>query len=673
MSRPPSLAYGSWPSPITAAMVCEQATPLLEPAFDPDDGDVLYWIECRATEHGRQVLLRRSADGSPVEVLPAGFNTRTRVYEYGGRGYGVRGGVVVASDFSDDRLYVLPAGEKVPRPLTPSDEGFRYGAPVVDLGRGLVFCVRERPGDVEPVDELVAVRLDSDGTDAGTVVLTGPDFVSQQVISADGRHLAWVQWQHPNMPWDETELWVGELHHSGELRESRQVAGGPGECVSEPVWHPDGRLLFLSDRTGWANLYALELAGGPATTADPTALCPVDLEFGGPAWGLGHASYGVVRDRIVASWIEDGGGRMGLVAGGQAVAFATTATSYAELATSSRAVAAVCSYLDRPRELVVVTVSSPSAGTVETGTQLGATGTVDRVDTVTIAATSILEPDPGLISRPEHVTWDSADGATAYGFLYLPANSEVTGPADERPPLIVTVHGGPTSASPPAFSLVRTYWTSRGFAVLDVNYGGSTGYGRAYRDRLLGGWGVVDVADCSSGALAMADLGRADGSRLAVTGGSAGGFTALACLTATDTFSAGASHFGISDLAVLAEDTHKFESRYLDSLVGPYPERADLYRERSPIHHVDRLSCPIVLFQGTEDTVVPPNQAELMAAAVRAKGLPVSLVWMEGEGHGFRLAENQIRALETELVFYGKVFGFQPAGDLPDLHVENLD
>jgi dipeptidyl aminopeptidase/acylaminoacyl peptidase len=312
----------------------------------------------------------------------------------------------------------------------------------------------------------------------------------------------------------------------------------------------------------------------------------------------------------------------------------------------------VCSYPDRPSELDVVAVPSGSVSPV--------------------AATGLFELHAGLVSRAEHVTWRSDDGAVAHGFLYPPANPVVAPPAGELPPLIVTVHGGPTSTSPPAFSLTRTYWTSRGFAVLDVNYGGSTGYGRAYRDRLLGGWGVVDVADCSTGALAMAAEGRADPDRLVITGGSAGGFTALACLTATNTFAAAASHFGISDLVVLAGDTHKFESRYLDSLVGPYPERADLYFDRSPIHHVDRLSCPLVLFQGTEDTVVPPNQAESMAAAVRAKGLPVSLVMMAGEGHGFRLAENQIRALEGELVFYGKVFGFQPAGDLPDLPVENL-
>jgi dipeptidyl aminopeptidase/acylaminoacyl peptidase len=316
-------------------------------------------------------------------------------------------------------------------------------------------------------------------------------------------------------------------------------------------------------------------------------------------------------------------------------------------------VAACCTYVDRPTELDLVDVPTGSVSTV--------------------AATSALALESGLISRPEHVTWRSADEATAHGFLYPPANAAVTAPPGELPPLIVTVHGGPTSSSPPAFSLTRTYWTSRGFAVLDVNYGGSTGYGRAYRDRLVGGWGEVDVADCSTGATAMAKLGKADPYRLAITGGSAGGFTALACLTATDTFGAGASHFGVSDLVALAVDTHKFESRYLDSLVGPYPQRADLYVERSPIHHVDRLTCPLVLFQGTEDTVVPPNQAELMAAAVRGKGLPVSLVLMEGEGHGFRRAENQIRALEGELVFFGKVFGFRPAGDLPDLEVENLD
>lgn len=661
MTHPQELAYGSWPSPVSAAMVCERATPLREPAFDADDGDVLYWIECRPTAGGRQVLLRRSPGASAEEVLPIGFNTRTRVYEYGGRGYGVRGGIVVASDFGDDRLHLLAAGDASPRPLTPPGDDLRYGAPVLDLRRGLAFCVRERPGVGEPVDELVAVRLDSDGSDAGTVLVTGPDFVSQHAISADGRYLAWVQWQHPNMPWDETELWMGELDDQGALQQTRQVAGGPGECVSEPNWHPDGRLLFLSDRIGWANLYALDPPAGaqpPASRAlpgmpEPTMLCAGEREFGGPAWGLGNASYGVVGDRIVATWTEAGFGRLGIVADGHAEPFSTAATSFRELATGSAAVAVGCTFHDRPSELDVVTVPSGSVSTV--------------------AATSALELDGGLVSRPEHVTWCSADCATAHGFYYPPANPAVASPPTELPPLIVTVHGGPTSTSPPAFSLARTYWTSRGFAVLDVNYGGSTGYGRAYRDRLLGGWGVVDVADCSTGALAMAHLGKADAARLAITGGSAGGFTALACLTATDTFEAGASHFGISDLVVLAGDTHKFESRYLDSLVGPYPERADLYAERSPIHHVDRLSCPLVLFQGTEDTVVPPNQAGLMAAAVREKGLPVSLVLMAGEGHGFRLAESQIRALEGELVFYGKVFGFQPAGDLPDLPVENLD
>ncbi len=635
-------------------MVCEQATPLREPVFDVEDGDVLYWIECRPTEGGRQVLLRGSAGGSVAEVLPAGFNARTRVYEYGGRGFGVRGGVVVASDFRDDRLHLLAAGDAVPRPLTPAGEGLRYGAPVLDLRRRLAICVRERPGDGEPVDELVAVHLDSDGSDAGTVLVTGPDFVSQHALSADGRFLAWVQWQHPNMPWDDTELWVGELDDDGALHRSEQVAGGPGECVSEPRWHPDGRLLFLSDRTGWANLYALDLnVDAEHGLGDAANLCPRDLEFGGPAWGLGNSSYGVVGDQIVATWTEDGFGQLGIVVDGHSEPIATAATSFREVATGSAAVVVGCTYLDRPSELAQVNVPSGSVSTV--------------------AASSTLELDGGLISRPEHVTWRSADGATAHGFLYPPANAAVDSPSAERPPLIVTVHGGPTSTSPPAFSLERTFWTSRGFAVLDVNYGGSTGYGRVYRERLLGGWGVVDVADCSTGALAMASLGKADASRLAITGGSAGGFTALACLTATDTFGAGASHFGISDLVVLASDTHKFESRYLDSLVGPYPEHAELYAERSPIHHVDRLSCPLVLFQGTEDTVVPPNQAELMAAAVREKGLPVSLVLMAGEGHGFRLAENQIRALEGELVFYGKVFGFQPAGDLPDLEVENLD
>jgi poly(3-hydroxybutyrate) depolymerase len=634
-------------------MVCEKATPMREPAFDRDDGQTLYWIEPRPGEGGRQALVRRSPDGAVSEVLPPDFNTRTRVYEYGGRGYGVHGGTVVASNFADGRLYLLAAGDSDPRPLTPPDRGLRYGAPIVDPSHGVVFCIRERPADREPVDELVSVRLDSDGSDAGTALVSGPDFVSQHALSADGRFLAWVQWDHPNMPWDKTQLWVAELDGDANVVRSARVAGAHGECVGEPSWHPDGRLLFLSDHTGWANIYALSPDAALRGDAAPTALCPAAVEFGGPAWGLGDTTYAVVGDQIVAAWVENGIAGLGIVTDGRASAFGIDATAARQLSGGSTSVAVCCAYRDRPMELVLLSVPDG--------------------DITTVATSSRSKVDAGVISSPEDVSWRSSDGDLAHGFYYPPTNSGVCAPAGETPPLIVTAHGGPTGQSPAAFGLSRTYWTSRGFAVLDVNYGGSTGYGRAYRDRLLGAWGVVDVADCSTGALAMAEQGKADPARLAITGGSAGGFTVLACLTGTDTFGAGASHFGISDLTTLARDTHKFESRYLDSLVGPYPDRKDLYVERSPLSHVDQLSCPLVLFQGTEDTVVPPNQAEQMAAAVRAKGLPVCLVLMEGEGHGFRLAENQIRALEGELAFYGKVFGFVPADELPDLVVENLD
>ncbi|HET8601122.1 MAG TPA: prolyl oligopeptidase family serine peptidase [Segeticoccus sp.] len=589
-------------------------------------------------------------------MLPEGWNVRSRVHEYGGGAYAVRSGRVVFVDFAAQRLWQVRADDGAPPvPVTP-EGAMRYGGLVLDERRGAVFCVREdHSGDgsgEEPANTLVRVDLDAAGNPAGTVLVEGPDFVSRPALSADGSRIAWVQWNHPNMPWDSTTLWVAELDESGSLRAPRRVAGGPGEAITEPVWAPDGRLVFLSDRTGWANLYAVDLPVEEGDPADPapvaTALLPMEREFGTPQWTLGMSSYGFAGDRLVCTWLTDGLAHLGVLSPvGHLTELTTPATDVTTVQAGDDEVVCHASFADNPGAIVRISLCACAADVA-----------------LTELARSSEPVDARYVPRPEPVEWTTGGAHTAYGFFYAPTNPHFIAPEGERPPLVVMCHGGPTSFHPGAFRLDVAWFTSRGVAVLDVNYRGSSGYGRAYREQLQGNWGIVDVEDCSTGALAMAELGRADASRLAITGGSAGGYTTLAALTFTDTFSAGASFYGISDLSAIAQETHKFESHYTDGLVGPWPAAREVYAERSPVRHVDRLSCPLILLQGADDLVVPPNQAQLMAEAVAAKGLPVAFLLFEGEGHGFRRAENVVRAREAELWFYGEVFGFTPADEI---------
>lgn len=657
MSTPPT-SYGSWPSPIDATTVYSDSLGLDDPHTDGTD---LYWLEGRASEGGRMVLVRQSADGTTTDLTPPPWNVRSRVHEYGGGGYAVAEGQVVFVEFATGQVVRLDA-DGTPTPITPDagNAAVRYGGLCLDLDRRVVFAVREdhRPSDREPVNTLVRLDLDGDNADFGVVLdgfgAQGPDFVSAPSRSPDGQHLAWVTWRHPDMPWDSSELYVGQLDTAGDLTGDRHrgpVAGGPGESVEEPTWISADQLVYISDRTGWANLYRLELSGASS------AVHPIDRDFGAPGWVLRHRTMVLAGPgRLAATWSEDGFGRLGLLdlEDGSLTPLELEVTSLRGGldVTADGDLVAICRFADRPAALARIT---PSTGAVQP-----------------VRASATVQVDRGLISRPEPVSWTSEDGATAYGFYYPPANSAVQGPADQAPPLIVMSHGGPTGATVPAFSLPLLYWTSRGYAVLDVNYGGSTGYGRAYRERLRDRWGHVDVADCVTGAEHLADSGRADRDRLAIRGGSAGGYTTLAALTFRDTFTAGASYYGVSDLAALAAETHKFESRYLDSLVGPWPQAEETYRERSPIHHVDRLSCPIILLQGLEDRVVPPNQASLMAQAARANGLPVAHLEFAGEGHGFRSLEALVAALQAEAYFYGRVFERPPADDLPEITIDNL-
>ena len=653
-TQTPTAPYGSWPSLITTELLTAGTVRLGEVQVDGDD---VYWIEGRSSESGRAVLVRRTPDGVCLDLTPAPYNVRSRVHEYGGAAYAVRDGVVVFANFDDRRLYRLDtaAPDGIPAALTP-EGGFRYAAPELDLRRRRLVAIREDHTDpaAEPVNTLVSLDLDGANDDGGRVIVEGSDFVSSPTLDADGRRLAWVTWDHPAMPWDRTTLWVADVTDGGSLSHARAVTDG-ADAAKQPRWAPDGRLFYISEQGGWANITHLDV---DAADAVPASLPTLELEFGRPGGLLGSSDYALASDgTVVCSWWDRGVGHLGTLdpATGKLSQIMMTAVAFDALQSVDGSVVVVTQEPLEPAAVTRVTFAPDGTAT-----------------TMPLKRATDLQVDRACLSLAEELTWQNSAGLTVHGFCYPPTNAEVAADPAELPPLLVLSHGGPSALASPALSLDVQYWTSRGFAVLDVNYGGSTGFGRAYRERLRGGWGVVDVDDCATGALALAELGRVDGDRLAIRGGSAGGYTTLCALTFTDVFAAGASLFGIGDLEALVRDTHKFESRYVDGLIGPYPEARELYRERSPIHHVDRLSSPMILLQGTDDVVVPPNQAQSMADALRAKGLPVALLMFEGEGHGFRQQANISRALEAELYFYGRIFGFTPADPIEPVPVDNL-
>ncbi len=665
--------YGSWASPITARLIAESGIAL--GGLQAAAGE-LFWVEMRPLEDGRSVLVRRTADGDVVDVVPATCNSRTLVQEYGGGIYALHAaadGSVTAyfSEFDDQRLYRVDIGEaaaSAPRPITPAPpepRSVRFAdGRVTPDGRTLV-CVRERHENGEVVNELVA--LPTDGSAAAWIVASGHDFYAAPRPSPDGRQLAWLSWDHPQMPWDGTELWVAELSAAGELAAERRVAGGPAESVLQPAWSSAGRLHFVSDRSGWWNLYRDE-------GDHVTSLAPLAAEFAKPAWVFGLQNYDFLPDgRIVATFGQDGVEHLGVIdpAHPGIVPLPCELTTFSSLVVLGEQVAVIGGGAARAAAVALVDPAS------------GAVNEVRRSKTVDI--------DPGYLSAPEPITFptsypegslvgglaeemtQAAAAPTAHALFYPPANRDFEAPPGERPPLIVMSHGGPTSAAYAQLSLEIQYWTSRGIGVVDVNYGGSSGYGRAYRERLRGNWGIVDTVDCINAARYLAERGGADPARLAVEGGSAGGYTTLNALTRHRFFAAGASYFGLADLEVFATGgTHKFESQYLVGLIGPYPELAAVYRERSPINHVDDIACPVIVLQGLDDAIVPPAQAEIIVAALEKKGLPYAYLGFPGEQHGFRKAENIVRSLEAELYFYGRVFGFPPADEIEAVNIRNL-
>jgi len=676
--------YGEWRSPIDGADVARKQVGL---AFPVIDAAGVWWQESRPEEGGRIAVVRQGPDGIKHDLLPMPWNARTRVHEYGGKSYLPLPDGFVFANFADQRLYrcrTTASGEMLnPEPLTGApgpDITDRFADLVLSPAGDEVWCVRERHlGTGRIKRAIVAIPLD--GSAAGNrtpvrVLVMGSDFYAYPAPSPDGTRLAWICWDHPRMPWDGTELRVAALDGAApvsDLAQQQLLMGCDTESVLAPVWRDDRSLYVISDRSGWWNLYVADLL------AFPRALCPREEEFADPLWQLGLRPYAVLGD-----------GRL-------AVAYGTGETRLGVLDPDSGRL----TDLDLPYQVFVSGVSvagqtiatiagGPAVPTTVISAEVPAAGGNPRVRELSRSGDSL--PDPAYLPVPRAARLTGPSGSVVHAIVYPPANPAFRGPEGERPPYIVWVHGGPTSQVVPRLDLEKAYFTSRGIGIIDVNYGGSSGYGRAYRERLRGQWGIVDVADAMTAALALAESGEADGKRLGIRGGSAGGWTALAAVTSgigvlagpnesreggsagpvgndppepsrnRGVFAAVASYFGVADLRGFAAHTHDFESRYLDGLIGPLPEYDALYAERAPVGHVNDATCPVLLLQGLDDPVVPPAQSESIAADLAAHGIPYAYITFEGESHGFRKAENIVASLEAELSFYGQIMGFTPPG-----------
>jgi dipeptidyl aminopeptidase/acylaminoacyl peptidase len=646
MTQPERVPYGSWPSPISADRAAEASVVLSETEAV---GDTTTWLERRPQERGRSVVVRSDPGAEPFDVTPSGVSVRTLVHEYGGGSYTVSGTTTYFVDLEDQRLYRQELGGE-PTPITPepaTPRGLRYADMDVSADGRWIAAVHERHEGGMPVNELVVIA--SDGSSMSRLA-SGRDFYAFPRWSPDGARVAFIAWDFPRMPWDGTELSVVDVASDGSAGASRAVAGGDRESIFQPGWAPDGSLTFVSDRTDWWNLYR----EGP--DGELTNLTPMSAEFAVPMWLFGYASYGFLSDgRIVCAYRERGIHHLSLLD-------PTTRelmdldlpyeTFEAALSVSGQRLAFIAGGPTTPMQVVSLDFSTRAVEVLREN--------------------DVVEFDPGYLSVPEPIEFPTTDGQTAFAHYYPPTNPVAAAPDGERPPLLVHVHGGPTSEVWPELDLELQFFTSRGIACVDVNYRGSTGYGRAFRESLYGRWGVADVDDAVAAAHHLVERGLADPERLLISGGSAGGWTTLCALTFRDAFATGSSYFGVSDLEPFAETTHKFESKYLDLLVGPWPEAADLWAERSPVRHAELLSSPLLILQGDEDEVVPPAQAEVIVKALEHRGLPYAYLLFEGEQHGFRKVENISRGLSAELAFYGTILGFEPADRLPPLKIENL-
>lgn len=641
--------YGTWRSPVSAELLAEAGISL---SYLQTHGERVYWVEGRPLEQGRYVIVQRTADGQISDVTPPGYNARTMVHEYGGGAYLVDRQRIYFANFTDQRLYrqeVAGGGYGTPTPITPEaprPRSLRYADGCITPDGQQLICVRERhETDGTVINELVI--LPTDGSVLPTVIAAGYDFYAAPRLSPDGTKLTWLSWNHPLLPWDGTELWVADLAVDGTLQNQRQVAGSAEESICQPSWAPDGTLTFVSDRTNWWNLYQ-------ERNGEIVALAPFEAEFGRPHWTFGPSYYTFMADgKIAAIYSREGLDQLVIIAptGNQR----PIPTAY----TALHGVRAL-------GEQLWLIAGSPTSGS-----------TVIQLDPTTGETAAVrhgysYEIDSAFFSTPEPFAFPTENDLTAHAIFYAPTNPLFTAPPAEKPPLIVICHGGPTGSTQAQLSLSVQFWTSRGFGVVDVNYGGSSGYGRAYRQRLHEAWGFVDVMDCINAARYLIEEGKVDGNRVAIRGGSAGGYTTLRALTWQNFFAAGASHYGLAELESFVQDTHKFESRYLDYLIGPYPAEKARYVDRSPVNRAEQLRTPVILFQGDEDKIVPPSQAETMVAALEQTEVPHAYLLFAGEQHGFRQAKNIIRANEAELYFYGRIFGFTPADEIEPVAIKNL-
>jgi len=633
---------GSWRSPITADLVAAQSIRFGEIVIDDTN---IYWVESRPSESGRSVIVRCDANGRLSDMIAAPYSARSRLHEYGGAAFTVHEGVLFFANFSDQRVY-RKESQLDPVPLTPEGDK-RYADLQVDARRRRIVCIQEdhtRKG--EPVNAIVGI--DISGTGKPQLLVSGNDFYACPRLSPEGTKVAWLTWNHPNMPWDGNELWMAEVDEAGAFLNAQRVAGGASESIFQPEWSPEGILFLASDRSGWWNLYRF-------INGKCECIIEMDADFGMPLWNLGLSTYGFLgKDKIACTYNQKG------------ICYLATVDLKSRRLIPVRSRFTEVRHLRTSDHCVVFQGGSPTSAlmVVKFNTRTTEEMLIRRSEDTRI--------DTGFISSPESIEFETTDDLISYGFYYPPQNMDYDMPQNELPPLIVVTHGGPTSCSYASLNLKVQFWTSRGFAVLDVNYGGSTGFGRPYRDRLIRSWGIADVDDCVSGARYLVDKGLVDASRVIIRGSSAGGYTTLCALTFRDYFKAGASYYGVSDLEALAKETHKFESHYLDSLVGPYPEGRKTYRERSPLYHTECLSAPVIFFQGLEDKVTPPAQSEKMVDSLRRKGVPVAYLTFEEESHGFRRAENIRCALEAELYFYSRIFGFELSDRIEPVKIENL-
>jgi dipeptidyl aminopeptidase/acylaminoacyl peptidase len=643
-------AYGSWKSPITSDLVTAGSLRLDSIVLDGAD---TYWLESRSAEQGRSVIMQRNQLGQISQLTPPNLNVRNRVHEYGGAAYAVRGQNIFFCHDGDQCIYQQTVHQALQLASPAVDhpqqaKARRYADLIVDTQRQRLICVYEdhRAPGLEPINAIVSISINNPAN--LQVLVSGSDFYASPRLSPDGNSLSWLSWNHPQMPWDGNALMVAACQADGFLAPPQLIAGGANESIFQPQWSPAGILHFISDRTGWGNLYRWQ-------QGQVIPLLPARAEFGLPQWVFGQSTYGFGSDQqIICTYTQ--GGIWHLASLNTATHKITEIDQpYTEISQLQ---------VNADRAVFIGATATQGATIVELGLQ--------NFQLTVLQAAPAMAIDLRYFSHPQVLAFPTSDQQIAYAFYYPPTNPDYQAPATEKPPLLVKSHGGPTAAATNQLSLRVQYWTSRGFGYLDVNYRGSTGYGRDYLRQLDNQWGILDVQDCIDGAEYLVQKGWADADRLAISGGSAGGYTTLCALTFHRVFQAGASHYGVSDLTALAQDTHKFESRYLDRLVAPYPQGLAIYQARSPLNFPEKLSCPTIFFQGLEDTIVPPNQATMMVTALQQRGVPVAYVPFAGEQHGFRQAENIKRALEGEFYFYAQIFDFPPAEFIQPLTISNF-